>query len=151
LSDCHGDSREDLNVGLLWTSSCEGFLHDSREDVDTGSSPSHGTAAFEDAADYRALTQHVVVVVAPLVGRARGRGALQDQGYPGYWRITPQRLSVGDNPSWLYSARDCCRTYAQAEPLLSPQGVEGGWKAMLLCRARRPRPRGTAPGNRRSH
>src|SRR5262249_17607593 len=39
LSDCHGDSREDLNVRLLWTSSCEGFLHDSREDVDTGFRP----------------------------------------------------------------------------------------------------------------
>src|SRR5262249_16875287 len=39
LSGCHGDSREDPNVRLLWTSSCEGFLHDSREDVDTGLRP----------------------------------------------------------------------------------------------------------------
>jgi hypothetical protein len=36
LSDCHGGTREDLNVRLAWTSSCEEYLHDSGEAVDIG-------------------------------------------------------------------------------------------------------------------
>src|SRR6516164_10825087 len=47
---------------------------------------------LEDAADYRAFTQHVVVVLAPFAGRARGWGALEREIV--FVHVQPQCLSA---------------------------------------------------------
>jgi hypothetical protein len=91
--------------------------------------PSCGSSGrHEDAPDDNAVLQHVVIVIAPLTGRARGRCAFEDEaGLPGIGHRSAR---------WHQSQRGLCRHRSARLISMAPLSSVRGLRAqtdVLLC------------------